>query len=52
MKSAVQKARLGRSEELAALERLDNQARQLERTAQEGPSLDAFIARERDDSPC
>jgi hypothetical protein len=46
MKSAVQKAKLGGGEELAALKRLDDQARQLERTAH-GPSLDAFIARER-----
>ena len=50
LKSAVQNARLGREEELGALQRLDHQARDLERTA-EGPSLDAFIARERDASP-
>jgi hypothetical protein len=31
LKSAVQKARLGRAEELSALQRLDQQARQLER---------------------
>ena len=33
LKSAVQKAKLGRDEELAALKRLDDQARQLERYA-------------------
>ncbi len=50
LKSAVQKARLGRDEEMQALKRLDAQARQLERTAT-GPSLDAFIAAEREASP-
>ena len=33
LKSAVQKAKLGREEELAALKRLDDQARRLELTA-------------------
>jgi hypothetical protein len=46
LKSAVQKARLGRDEEMQALKRLDDQARRLERTAR-GPSLQAFIASER-----
>jgi hypothetical protein len=46
LKSAVQKAKLGRDEELQALQRLDSQARQLERTAT-GPSFDAFVAGER-----
>ena len=46
LKSAVQKAKLGHSEEMQALKRLDDQARQLERTAS-GPSLEAFIATER-----
>ena len=46
MKSAIQKARLGREEELQAIARLDRQARELERTAS-GPSLDAFVAQER-----
>jgi hypothetical protein len=50
LKSAVQKAKLGREEELAALRRLDDQARELEQTAV-GPSLDAFIACERSISP-
>ena len=50
LKSAVQKAKLGRDEEMQALKRLDDQARQLELTAT-GPSLEAFIATERDASP-
>ena len=44
------KAKLGRDEELAALKRLDDQARRLERSAT-GPSLEAFIAQERGTSP-
>ena len=50
LKSAVQSAKLGHSEELEALKRLDAQARALERTAT-GPSFEAFIAREREASP-
>ena len=46
MKSAVRKARLGNEEELAAIQRLDDQARRLERTVT-GPSLAALIAEER-----
>lgn len=46
LKSAVQKARLGREEELAALKRLDAQARLLERRAS-GPSVPELIAQER-----
>jgi len=49
MKSAVVKAKLGREEELAAIRRLDAQARRLEATAT-GPSLDAIIAEEFADS--
>jgi len=49
LKSAVQKAKLGNSETLAALKRLDEQARQLERTT-DGPSFDDFIAEERANS--
>jgi hypothetical protein len=49
LKSAVQKAKLGTTEELQALKRLDDQARLLERTAT-GPSLNAFIAAERNRS--
>jgi hypothetical protein len=50
LKSAVQRAKLGRDEEMQALKRLDTQARQLERTAT-GPSFDAFVAGERSKSP-
>ena len=46
MKSAVEAASLGNDEKLDAIRRLDAQARRLEQTAG-GPSLDAFIARER-----
>jgi hypothetical protein len=46
LKSAVVKAKLGQGEELAAIQRLDTQARLLERTAT-GPSVDAVIASER-----
>jgi hypothetical protein len=49
LKSAVQKARLGRDEELGALRRLDEQARRLERHAR-GPSVEALVARELDRS--
>jgi hypothetical protein len=45
LKSAVQRAKLGRDEELGALRRLDEQARLLERAAT-GPSVDALIADE------
>ena len=46
LKLAVQKAKLGREEELQALQRLDEQARRLEREAR-GPSVDSFISEER-----
>ena len=46
LKSAVQNARLGREEQLAALKRLDQQARRLERHAG-GPTVEAFIEEER-----
>src|SRR5215210_5886136 len=46
LKSAVQKAKLGRDEEMQALKRLDDQARRLEQTAT-GPSFEAFVAVER-----
>jgi hypothetical protein len=49
LKSAVRKAKLGREEELAALKRLDDQARALERRAS-GPSLRELIAEERENS--
>jgi len=50
MKSAVRSAKLGRDEEMAALKRLDEQARRLERTAR-GPSLESYTATERAASP-
>jgi hypothetical protein len=50
LKSAVSKAALGRDEELAALKRLDDQARQLAMFAG-APSFDAHLARERERSP-
>jgi hypothetical protein len=43
LKSAVHNARLGRDEEIGALKRLDDQARQLEHYAS-GPTLGALIA--------
>jgi hypothetical protein len=49
LKSAVRKAKLGREEELGALQRLDAQARQLERHAT-GPSVRELIADEREGS--
>ena len=49
MTSAVQKAKLGETEEMAALKRLDEQARRLERVAT-GPSVEEMIADERERS--
>src|SRR5262249_15137484 len=49
LKSAVANARLGRDDELAALKRLDDQARRLEHDAA-GPGVAAHIADERRDS--
>jgi hypothetical protein len=46
MKAAVTKAKLGETEELAAIRRLDAEARRLERHAR-GPSVEALIAEER-----
>ena len=46
LKGAVAAAKLGREEKLAAIRRLDVQARALESTAT-GPSLQSFIAEER-----
>ncbi|MCC6779658.1 MAG: DUF763 domain-containing protein [Hyphomicrobiales bacterium] len=46
LKSAVCNARLGRDDKLAALRRLDDQARQLERHAR-GPTLPEYLAQER-----
>ena len=49
LKTAVNNARIGRDDKLHTLKRLDDQARMLE-GAVEGPSFEAFVARERDDS--
>ena len=49
LKSAVQKAKLGHGEEMQALKRLDDQARQLERTAS-GPSFETSSPTERNRS--
>jgi len=49
LKSAVNNAKLGRDEKLHTLKRLDDQARMLE-GAVEGPSFEAFVAREHDNS--
>jgi hypothetical protein len=49
LRSAVENAKLGREEKLAAIRRLDTQARVLERSAT-GPSLEQHIAAERRDS--
>lgn len=49
LKSAVQKARLGRDEEIGALRRLDDQSRQVERYVT-GPSLKEIVAGEFDQS--
>jgi uncharacterized protein len=46
LKSAVQKAKLGREEELAALKRLDDQARRIECHVS-GPLVDELTAQER-----
>jgi hypothetical protein len=46
LKSAVQQAKLGQDEELAAVGRLDKESRRLERLAN-GPSVEALIAEER-----
>jgi uncharacterized protein len=50
LKSAVQKAKLGQDEQLSALHRLDRESQRLERAAT-GPSVEAFIAHERQASP-
>lgn len=49
LKSAVQKAKLGREEEIGALRRLDDQSRQVERYVT-GPSLKEIVAGEFDQS--
>jgi uncharacterized protein len=49
LKTAVRRARLGHSDELAAIRRLDEQARRMERI-QDGPSVAALLADERERS--
>jgi hypothetical protein len=49
LKSAVRSAKLGREEELSAMQRLDLQARKLERHAT-GPSVQQLIGQEREHS--
>jgi hypothetical protein len=46
LKSAVQKAHLGRNEELDAIKRLDEQARKLEHQIIKGPTIEEIIAHE------
>ncbi len=46
LKSAIQKAKLGQSEELAAIKRLDDQARRIERSVS-GPKVETLFAEER-----
>jgi hypothetical protein len=50
LKQAIGKARIGKTEQIDAIRRLDAQARRLERTAT-GPSLEAFVAGEIRASP-
>jgi hypothetical protein len=50
LKSAVRKAKLGETEEIEAIRRLDAQARTLEATAT-GPTFEEFVAEERAMSP-
>ena len=50
LKSAVDRARLGQADRLAAIQRLDAQARTLERWAS-GPGFEEFVAAERARSP-
>jgi hypothetical protein len=49
MKRAVDAARIGRSDRLFAIRRLDDEARKIERSAKnlEGPRFDAFLGNER-----
>ena len=50
LRSAVDRAKLGQDDRLAAIARLDAESRRLERTAT-GPTLDAYVAEERRRSP-
>lgn len=49
LKRAVSSAKLGRSERLAAIKRLDDQARLVDRA--QGPSFAEYVADERANSP-
>src|SRR5262249_359429 len=51
LKTAVQKAHLGQSEELSAIKRLDEQARQLEQHIIQGPTAKEVMAHEMEVSP-
>ncbi|HEY3700180.1 MAG TPA: hypothetical protein VGK97_12650 [Spongiibacteraceae bacterium] len=51
MKSAIEKAKLGRNEELEAIRRLDEQARNLERQIIKGPTVKEIIDHEMEVSP-
>jgi uncharacterized protein len=46
LKSAVQRAKLGQDEQLAALQKLDGESRKLERAAK-GPTFEGLLAEER-----
>jgi hypothetical protein len=46
LKSAVQRAKLGQDEQLAALQKLDEESRKLERAAK-GPMFEDLLAEER-----
>jgi hypothetical protein len=50
LRQAVDLAKLGNDDKLSAIQRLDDQARALEATAQ-GPSFDDHLAQERENSP-
>lgn len=50
LRGAVDRAKLGNDDRVEAIRRLDVEALRLEHAAR-GPSLDAFLAREREDSP-
>ncbi|MEQ9503026.1 MAG: DUF763 domain-containing protein [Deltaproteobacteria bacterium] len=50
-KDAVDRASLGEKDKLSALERLDREARRVEASVCEGPSVTEYIAQERRDSP-
>jgi uncharacterized protein len=50
LKTAIRNGRLGREEELAAIKRFDQRARQLERWAK-APNFEAVIVEERRQSP-